>query len=55
MIINQDDVRNISRGSWERQIAKNANYNIYLKNDVTSLVMNIIQINFTGKMCIYDA
>ena len=50
------DIRDIKRGNWERQIARNGKLNIYFKNNSNLLVMNVTQLNFLNwqKMCIYD-
>ena len=40
------DIKDIKRGNWERQIAKDGKLNIYFKNDFNLLVMNITQLNF---------
>ena len=36
------DIRDIKRGNWERQIARNSKLNIYFN----LLVMNVTQLNF---------
>ena len=49
------DIKDIKRGNWERQIARDGKLNIYFKNNFNLLVMNVTQLNFlTDKMCIYD-
>ena len=40
------DIRDIKRGNWERQIARNGKLNIYFKNNFNILVMNVTQLNF---------
>ena len=35
------DIRDIKRGYWERQIARNGKLNIYFKNNFNLLVMNL--------------
>ena len=40
------DIRDIKRGNWERQIARNGKLNIYFKNNFNLLVMNISQLIF---------
>ena len=40
------DIRDIKRGNWERQIARNDKSNIYFKNNFKLLVMNETQLNF---------
>ena len=40
------DIRDIKRGIWERQIAKNDKLNIYFKNNFNLLVMNVTQLNY---------
>ena len=40
------DIRDIKRGNWERQIAKDGKLNIYFKNNFNLLVMNVTQLNF---------
>ena len=43
----QDDARNIERGNWVRQIARNGKkYNIHFKSNFNRLVRNVTQINF---------
>ena len=40
------DIRDIKRGNWERQIARNDKSNIYFKNNFKLSVMNETQLNF---------
>ena len=40
------DIRNIKRGNWEQQIARDGKLNIYFKNNFNLLVMNVTQLNF---------
>ena len=40
------DIRDIKRGDWERQIAKDGKLNIYFKNNFNLLVLNVTQLNF---------
>ena len=40
------DIRDIKRGKWERQIARNGKLNIYFKDNFDLLVMNVTQLNF---------
>ena len=41
-----EQFRNIKRRNWERQIARNGKLNIYFKNNLNLLVMNVTQLNF---------
>ena len=43
------DIRNIKRGNWERQVARNSKLNIFFKHDVNLLIMNATQFNFLTK------
>ena len=40
------DIRDIKRGNWEQQIARNNKLNIYFKNNFNLLLMNETQLNF---------
>ena len=40
------DIRDIKRGNWKLQIARNGNLNTYLKNNFNLLVMNVTQSSF---------
>ena len=40
------DIRDIKRGGWEGQIARDGKSNIYFKNNLNLLVMNVTQLNF---------
>ena len=40
------DIKDITKGSWERQIARNGKSNIYFKNNFNHLVMNVAELNF---------
>ena len=40
------DIRDIKRGNWEQQIARDGKLNIYFKNNFILLVMNVTQLNF---------
>ena len=40
------DIRDIKRGSWERQITRNGKLNIYFENNSNILVMKVTQLNF---------
>ena len=40
------DIRDIKRGNWERQIARNGKLNFHFKNYFHFLVMNVTQLNF---------
>ena len=40
------DVRDMKRGNWEQQIARDGKLNIYFKNNFIILVMNVTQLNF---------
>ena len=40
------DMRDIKRGSWEQQIARNRKLNIYFKNNFIILVITLTQLNF---------
>ena len=40
------DVRDIKRGNWERQIARNGKLNIHFRSNFNILVMNVTQVNF---------
>ena len=35
------DIRDIKRGNWKRQIARDGKLNIYFKNNFNLLVMNV--------------
>ena len=39
-------LRDIKRGNWEQQIARNGKLNIYFKNNFNLLVMKVTQLNF---------
>ena len=39
-------IRDIKRGNWERQKARDGKLNIYFKNNFNFLVMNVMQLNF---------
>ena len=40
------DIPDIKRGNWERQVARGGKLNIYFKNNLNLLVMNVIQLIF---------
>ena len=40
------DIRDIKRGNWEQRIARDGKLNIYFKNNLNLLVMNVTQLNF---------
>ena len=40
------NIRDIKRGNWEQQIARDGKLNIYFKNNFILLVMNVTQLNF---------
>ena len=40
------DIRDIKKGNWERQIARDGKLNIYFKNNFNLLVMNVTRLNF---------
>ena len=40
------DIRDIKRGNWKHQIARNGKLNIYFKNNSNFLVMKVTQLNF---------
>ena len=39
-------IRDIKKGNWERQIARDGKLNIYFKNSFNLLVMNVTLLNF---------
>ena len=39
------DIRDIKRGNYEQQIARNGKLNVYFKNNLNLLVMNVTQLN----------
>ena len=39
------DIRDIKRGNWEQQIARNGKLNIHFKNNFRFLLMNVTQLN----------
>ena len=47
------DIRDIKRGNWERQIARNGKLNIYFKNNSNLLVMNVTQLNFLKRQNVH--
>ena len=40
------DIRDIKRGNWEQQIARDRKLNIYFKNNFNILVMKVTQLSF---------
>ena len=46
------DIKDIKRGNWERQIARDGKLNIYLKNNFNLLVMKVTQLNFLKFTCL---
>ena len=40
------DIRDIKRGNWKRQVARNGKLNICFKNNFNLLVMSVSQLNF---------
>ena len=40
------DIRDVKRGNWKPQIARNGKLNIYFKNNFNLLVMSVQQLNF---------